>query len=880
MAAKAFCCFQAALQVYPRGSTISMTCDPSSPEGDWNIDEVLTTETLAQRPERPPNHAAENQALIELAQVLAESPAAVLQKLVDTALELCDAGSAGISIAETEDDKPIFRWRATAGEYKKYHLGTMPRDFSPCGIVVKRDAFQLMNDPVRAFPYIDSISPAPIEILLVPFYRDNQAIGTVWIVSHSADKKFDTEDARIVTNLATFASTVIQNLEAVEAAESATDAMASQQVTLEQVERDLRDTQQRLQSTLEAAEVATWTWEIAPNRVVGDKNLVQLFDVSPEIAAGGPIEVFFSAIHPDDQAEVERKVLRAIETCTDYEAIYRVRNREGRYRWVIARGSVECDESGIAVRLPGVIVDVTRQKEAEELANRLASESDQLRRTYENALSNTADLNFVCDHDGKFLYVNRAFLNLWKKEMGDVVGQSAIPSQTPSAIAQRFQTQVQKVIKTKQSLRDEATYQTPEGTRQYESILQPVLGKNGEIEAVVGSSRDITDRKEFERHLLETHRQKDEFLATLAHELRNPLAPIRTGLQLLKFAHGSAEDVAESVEIMEQQVAHLVRLVDDLLDVSRVTSGKINLRNDSIDLRATLKSALEMCLSNLREQEHQWSIDVPETPVAIEGDSVRLTQIFSNVINNACKYTPREGTIAISLTYDEEHATVTVKDNGIGIPEDMLPKIFDIFKQVEPSLDRAQGGLGLGLTLSQRLVEMHGGTISAASPGAGQGTTITVTLPVPANASSLLPASLTPKEAPSTRSLKILAVDDNVGAAVLLGKLLRKLGDHSVEVAHSGSTVLEKAPTFRPDLILMDIGMPGMSGYEVAKKLRQMQETQDVFLVALTGYGQDADRAEARQAGFDEHMTKPPSLDVLRDMLEHPKLTSGSDKSK
>ncbi|MBA2113199.1 ATP-binding protein [Bremerella alba] len=844
----------------------------SDESGGCSIDEVITTAALANRPSRSPDFAAENQALLELGSAFADSPKGVLQKLADIALELCGAGSSGISIAEAEGDQAIFRWRATAGEFQKYYLGTMPRDFSPCGVVLQRDDLQVMSNPARAFPYIASISPQPLEVLLVPFYRQDQAIGTVWVVSHSEHKKFDAEDARIVKNLAQFASAAVQNLQALEESENVANQVSSQQKALEQIEQDLLETQRRLQSTLSAAEVATWTWEIASNRVVADKNLIQMFGISPEIANGGPIEAYFAAIHPEDQDAVQRKAQRAIETGSEYEAIYRVQDAKGELRWVIARGSVERDEYGIAARLPGVVVDVTRQKEAENLASRLAHESDQLRRTYETALSNTADLNFVCDGDGKFTYVNKAFLDLWQKEMSDVVGQSAIPSQSPNDITERFQNQIQTVIQTRKSLRDEATYQTPDGVRQYESIIQPVLGEGGNIEAVVGSSRDITQRKEFEQHLLETHRQKDEFLATLAHELRNPLAPIRTGLQLLKFDHVSEEDATDAIDIMERQIAHLVHLVDDLLDVSRVTSGKIILRNEPVDLRSMIKSALEMCRSNMTDRHHRWTVEQPESPVLVNGDAVRLTQILTNVINNSCKYTPDGGLISLSLSIEAGHAIVKIRDNGIGIPDDLLSQVFEIFKQVEPSLDRAQGGLGLGLTLSQRLVEMHGGTIRADSAGIGQGSTITISLPTTVHSKTSM-QDKTPLAASSTgRSLKILAVDDNVGAARLLSKLLSKLGDHDVDVAHDGNTVLRKAAEDCPDLIIMDIGMPGMNGYEVARKLRQMPEAKDTFLVALTGYGQDSDRNEARSSGYDEHLTKPPSLDALQDMLRHPKL--------
>ena len=358
-------------------------------------------------------------------------------------------------------------------------------------------------------------------------------------------------------------------------------------------------------------------------------------------------------------------------------------------------------------------------------------------------------------------------------------------------------------------------------------------------------------------------RRKDEFLATLGHELRNPLAPLLAGMQLLRLDRLDAARAAPIVEAMERQITYLVRLVDDLLEVSRITRGLIDVRRDAVDLVAVVRAAIDTCGPALETAGHTLTTDLPEAPIPVAGDAVRLTQVFANLLANAAKYTNAGGHIRVTAAHANGRATVSVRDNGIGIPASHLASVFDMFVQVDRSSRRAQGGLGIGLTLVRTLVEMHGGRVHARSDGTGRGSEFLVELPVLANVATAAGKPTPLRRLPDRR---ILVVDDNQDAAHTLGALLKALGAN-VAVVHSGRSALESLEQFDPDAMLLDIGMPDMDGYEVARKVRSMPDHADTLLIALSGWGQDHDYGQSRAAGFDHHMVKPLDIDKLRDYL-------------
>jgi len=369
--------------------------------------------------------------------------------------------------------------------------------------------------------------------------------------------------------------------------------------------------------------------------------------------------------------------------------------------------------------------------------------------------------------------------------------------------------------------------------------------------------------------LLEADQRKDEFLATLAHELRNPLAAIRFAVETLK-AGEPVSSGARAREAIDRQVGQLVRLVDDLLDVSRITANKIHLRREPHDLAPLMATAVESLQPLSAAADQQLDVRMPSTPIWVEGDGARLVQIFANVLGNAVKFTPPRGTIRFSADLEGTEAVVRIQDTGVGIAADVLPRVFDLFHQAEPMLERSTGGLGIGLTLTQRLVEMHDGHIVITSPGAGQGTEVEIRLPTTALPAGPRPA-LPPLDVAPGRHLRVLIVEDNLDAAEMLDLLITKMG-HVTRVAHDGFSAVDAATEFAPEVVIMDIGLPLMNGYAVVKTLRERQQFANVHFAAVTGWGQDEDRRRAQDAGFDSHFTKPlapATLEALLASLSH-----------
>jgi len=374
--------------------------------------------------------------------------------------------------------------------------------------------------------------------------------------------------------------------------------------------------------------------------------------------------------------------------------------------------------------------------------------------------------------------------------------------------------------------------------------------------------RDISDRKAAEAKLHESARRKDEFLATLAHELRNPLAPIANAVEVLNL-QSSMEDVPRAARgVIGRQIKVMARLIEDLLDASRITSGKLELRRARVELAAVIDQALETSRPHLRG--HEFTVALPAAPVWVDADPVRLAQVFANLIHNACKYTPAGGQVRLSAEREGARVRVRVRDSGDGIAAEHMTRLFEMFSQVAPALERRHGGLGIGLALSRALVEMHGGTIEAASDGPGRGAEFTVTLPA---CDPPAPSQAAGPEAKYTgKPRRILVVDDNEDTAASLAMLLRADG-HTVEIAHDGQGAVEAAATFRPNTVLLDIGLPGMSGIEACRAIRSQAGGDTLQIAALTGWGQEEDQRRSRAAGFDAHLVKPVERSALLALL-------------
>jgi signal transduction histidine kinase/DNA-binding response OmpR family regulator len=378
------------------------------------------------------------------------------------------------------------------------------------------------------------------------------------------------------------------------------------------------------------------------------------------------------------------------------------------------------------------------------------------------------------------------------------------------------------------------------------------------------------------RNIQEADRRKDEFLAMLAHELRNPLAPIQNAVQVMRGLGPRDANGQWARDVVERQVRHLTRLVDDLLDVSRITRGKIRLQLAPLDVASVVTSAVETGRPLIEARRHEFHLSVPAEPLRVKADPARLSQVLSNLLNNAAKYTGEGGHIWLTVGQEAAKVVFRVRDTGPGIPPEMLPRIFDLFTQGDQSLDRSEGGLGIGLTLVRRLVEMHGGTVQALSAGPGQGSEFVVCLPV-LSVTAPSPGATNGEAArpPVGAHRRVLVVDDNADSADTLAMLAR-LDGHEVRTAQTGAAALEVAQAFRPDVVLLDIGLPGMDGYEVARQLRAGAAGAPILLAAVTGYGQEADRNRSRQAGFDLHLVKPVEPEVLRRLLASPEARRAS----
>jgi PAS domain S-box-containing protein len=403
----------------------------------------------------------------------------------------------------------------------------------------------------------------------------------------------------------------------------------------------------------------------------------------------------------------------------------------------------------------------------------------------------------------------------------------------------------------------------------------PLRDANGSVSGVLLLFADVSERKRAERELKEADRAKNEFLATLAHELRNPLSPIRNATEILRLRGVESNELQWALEVIERQMQHMTRLVDDLLDVSRITTNRLELRKERIEIGEIIKDAVEASRPIMEECEHRLTVTV-DPQIAVDADRERLAQVLANLLHNAAKYTERGGIILLNASRERDSAVIVVRDTGIGIPADKLATIFEMFTQLNPSFERAQSGLGIGLTLAKRLVQLHGGTIEARSAGAGLGSEFTIRIPVadsPREDERRRPA--TPRAVART-ALRVLVVDDKEDSAKSLGMLLEMTGNE-VRIAHDGAAAVREAAAFRPHAVLLDIGMPRMNGYDAARAIRHEPWGRDIYLVALTGWGQEIDRFRTREAGFDLHLVKPVAPAEILDRLASLERSLGMD---
>ncbi len=801
----------------------------------------------------------------------------------------------------------------------------------------------------------------------------------------------------------------------------------------------------RLEITLGAAEIGTWIWEVGPDRVTADRNLARMFGVTPEEAAGGPLERYTCHIHEEDLPRVQAAIGEAASAGQRFETEYRIRQPDGSVRWVVGRGWVERDTAGKPTRFPGVLIDITERRNAQAA---LRESDERLRMAVDQTGLGTFDYDPKADvlqwsegcraifgvgpdepvsyettfaqalhpedrertlaaiaealrpggagryeieyravglrNDrerwiaarGKTTFDDRgqpqrfvgtvlditarkraeeaavyrseqlqklaaistrlnaahdvsSVLGIVTEEARVLIGaQQAVASVAAAVPEKGFVTVVSHADKDRPEVaapplaipeglvedihgpvrvtRTEAEHRPElrtagEAGRAGGWLAAPLVGRNtqrlGVIQLLDKTADDFTEDDEallaqlaqiatvaienarLYEELRRKDQRKDEFLAMLAHELRNPLAAIRNAVAL-GSDQASAADIEWSMEVINRQMRQLSRLIDDLLDVSRITQGKVQLRKEPIDAAAVLGSAVETVRPLMEERQHELTVALRPGTLQLEADPTRLEQIVVNLLANAARYTEKGGEISLRARHEDDKIVIRVRDNGVGIPPEKLPLMFELFAQGDRTLARSEGGLGIGLTLVRSLTEMHGGTVEASSEGKGKGSEFIVRLPaspaVSASAAGMvapadparaarMPAA-TKAAPPAGPKRRVLVVDDNVDSARGTALILNRNG-HEVRVAYDGPGAVAAAQEFLPEFVLLDIGLPGMDGYEVARHLRQDANLAGLTLVAVSGYGQESDRRRSQEAGFDQHLVKPVDPGVLLGLL-------------
>jgi PAS domain S-box-containing protein len=1043
------------------------------------LESVLRTEELTRRPSRPPDFERENGALVSLVQALADSPRTVLQRLAETILDVLRADSGGLSLLTKDGTR--FHWPAIAGVWQPHIGGGTPREFGPCGDVLDRNAPLLFTHFERRYTYFLPVTPPVEECLLVPFYVDGKAVGTIWAIAHDDRRKFDAEDMRILVSLGRFASSAYQTVAFVEAldrrdtvlqrsqhdlSERVTtlqtanvevddarraalnvmeDAVQSRQAA-QALNVELRASEKRYRTLFESIDEGFCIIEkvvgeagdpldfryleanpaFAEQTGVGDvvgRTIRQAFPGESEewfatydnivntgepirferglVTQGRVLELYAFRVDDDthrrvavlfkditERKQAELKLHDSEQRFTRFmhhlPGLAWIKDAKGRYvyandaaarvfrtrlndlygrtdhevfplktaaqfiqndRQALDNGSsvqtVEALEhedgvihhsivnkfaipglAGEAVMVGGVAIDITELKQAEEA---LRASQERLQLSQQVARVGTFDWNISTG------------VNLWTPELERIYGlqpgefartQSAwelliYPDDRPEALRR-----INLAVETGEPGEAEWRVVWPDGqVRWLAARFQAFKDSSGTPVRLTGVNLDITERKQYEEALSESDRHKNEFLAMLAHELRNPLAPILVSIEILRRMQRPGETdgshhqyqqlqqhqqlqqptdrpdapddasrrVGHALDVLRRQVGQMVRLVDDLLDAGRISRGKIELRRERVELSSIIHHVLEAVRPISEGRDLELSINLPTVPVYVNADPTRLAQIVGNLLNNACKFTDRGGHIWLRVEREEQSAddrlegesglaspqvAIRVRDTGIGIAPDQLEHVFEMFTQIDTSLERSSTGLGIGLTLVRTLTEMHGGTVGVSSAGLGRGSEFVVRLPIEVEATIPTPVAAT-TDPVSMEPLRILIVDDNRDSADMLAMLLTFTG-HATFTAHDGAAAVEDAASLDPDVILLDIGLPGLNGYEAARRIRQQQrDGRRPVLVALTGWGQDEDRRRSEEAGFDAHLVKPVDEVVLGKLLG--RLTarphSGAEKS-
>ena len=626
----------------------------------------------------------------------------------------------------------------------------------------------------------------------------------------------------------------------------------------EQAQVALRESEERFRSMADAAPVMIWLSGTDGLCTWLNQRWLEFVGRTMEQEIG---DGWTENIHPADLERCITNYTTAFEARRPFVMEYRLRRHDGEHRWVLDNGIPRNGPDARFAGYIGICMDITERKAAQA---ELEAKDEELRRV----TSITPLVLTRCGRDLRYRFVNRAAAALFGLAPEDMVGRP-IPEIMGEEAFAVIRPQVERVLRGEPVEYEAEIRYAEAGLRWVRVNYQPELDRRGEVSGWIGTITDISERKEFERGLQEADRRKDEFLSMLAHELRNPLAPIRSGVQVLLSRELADPELRRCTQVIERQVAHMARLLEDLLDVTRITHRRLELRRERVDLATVIAAAVETSRPAIDEGGHELVVSLPDEPVLLDADPVRLAQVLSNLLNNAAHHTEAGGHLRVSAEREGAEALVTVSDDGIGIAPERLPRLFDMFSPAGPAAAHAPDGLGIGLALARLLVELHGGRIAARSEGPGRGSAFTVRLPVASDAPA---GGAAPPSRPARAgrgaavARRVLVADDLQDSADMLALLLRSMG-HEVRAVYDGEQAVAAAAEFEPDVVLLDIGMPKLDGYDACRQIRARANGRRPLLVALTGWDQEQHRRRGEEAGFDRHLIKPVDPALLAELL-------------
>ncbi len=627
-----------------------------------------------------------------------------------------------------------------------------------------------------------------------------------------------------------------------------------------QMEKSVRESEQRFARFMHHLPGLAWIKDLQGRYVYANEAAMNVFGCTRDQLYGRTDDDVFP---PETAARFKQNDLQALSSATGVQVIETLEHQDRIVHHSMVSKFPIVGPDGNQALVGGIAIDVTDRLRAERV---LAESEERFRQLAENV----NEVFWMTDpQTTQLLYISPAYERVWGRSCQNLYEN---PRSFMDAVHPDDQEQVRIAVIENQSRAEESDREyrviRPDGSiRWVRDRAFPVKNAAGQFYRLVGIIDDFTDRKLAEDALKAADRRKDEFLATLAHELRNPLAPIQNGLQIMRLAGHDHMAVEQARTMMERQMQHFVRLVNDLLDLSRINTGKVELHRERIKLADVVHSSLETCEPLIKGFDHELTVTLPDAPLYVDADKTRLVQVLCNLLTNAAKFSDRGGRIWLTAKQQGSEAVVSVRDTGVGIPPQMLRRVFEVFTQVDRSLEKSHGGLGIGLSIVERLVEMHGGTVEARSEGPGKGSEFLIRLPVvlslvqgdEQDGDNRMPARPTAQH-------RILVVDDNEDSARSLAIMLELMGNE-VHIAHDGLQAMAATAAYRPELILLDLGMPRMNGYEACRRIREQPWGKGILIAAATGWGQEEDRRRSQQAGFDHHIIKPVDHDALEKLL-------------